>query len=338
MSAMKNFILTWLPDAQCGDEEARLRLLTVGTTPNFKCVPEMVMTAAEYRLKGWSIVPQLPGAKQPCVKWKEFQIRLPTVDEMFGWWTRWPEAGIALVLGPVSDVLVVDVDGEDAYRALVGHLGDVPKTPKVLSGSGKPYRFHLFFADPKIETNAKFCPWCPTLEFRGKGGIVVLPPSVHRSGRRYRWADGAEIDEIELPEVPAPILRELRARNRRRTCHPSSTPMAATSSTSPRPGLARQVLNFDRLASETQKFLYSVYANGGDWNCRLFRAACDLAGNGIAKEMATSLLLAGARPWNNEETQHALATIESAYSQHRYPAERRHRLARRAGARNRRRG
>lgn len=323
MSVMKDFILTWLPDAQCGDEEARLRLLTAGIKPDFKCVSDMVTTAAEYRLKGWSVVPQLPGAKQPCVKWKPYQTRLPTVEELVDWWTRWPDAGIAVVLGPVSNLFAVDVDGEDAHKALVRNLGGVPGTAKSLSGSGKRYRYHLLFSHPPIETNAKFCPWCPTLEFRGHGGIIVLPPSRHKSGGRYRWADGASSYEIDLLEVPAPIVRALRARTQQRKPSSASVFRTVATSTSTQLGLARHVPNFRTLHIATRSFLYGEYADGPDWNCRLFRAACDLAGNGISKETATSLLLAGAQPWNAEETQHALTTIESAFSEQRYPAERR---------------
>jgi hypothetical protein len=70
--------------------------------------------ALGYRDRGWVVVPQLPGAKQPCLKWKEFQERVPTVEEMTRWFTHWPSAGLALVLGPVSGVFVLDVDGPEA--------------------------------------------------------------------------------------------------------------------------------------------------------------------------------------------------------------------------------
>jgi hypothetical protein len=107
-------------------------------------------------------------------------------------------------------VFVVDVDGTEAWKALLARLGEEPLAPKVISGSREPHRFHLFFRHPDIVTGAKFTPWHPKLEFRGHAGLVVLPPSVHKSGRRYSWLDGQSIDDLPLPEVPALIAHELR--------------------------------------------------------------------------------------------------------------------------------
>lgn len=46
--------------------------------------------------------------------------------------------------------------------------------------------------------------------FRGHGGYVVLPPSWHKSGERYRWLKNRSPFEMRLPEVPEVILEELR--------------------------------------------------------------------------------------------------------------------------------
>jgi hypothetical protein len=112
----------------------------------------ILSVALSYRDRGWVVVPQLPGAKQPCVKWKEFQERVPTEEELTRWFTRWPSAGLALVLGPVSGVFVLDVDGPEAHAALVARLGSEPVAPKALSGSRKPCRYHLFFRHPDLLT------------------------------------------------------------------------------------------------------------------------------------------------------------------------------------------
>ena len=87
---------------------------TAAQQPGQSEVP--VNVAVSYLDRGFSIVPQLPGAKSPCVKWKEFQDRRPTKDEVLGWWTRWPEAGIAIILGEISGLFAIDVDGEGATR------------------------------------------------------------------------------------------------------------------------------------------------------------------------------------------------------------------------------
>ncbi len=165
--------------------------------------------AREYLGRGWGIVPQAAGAKKPRVKWKVYQERLPRGDELAHWYGRWPEDGFALVLGPVSDVFVIDVDGEEAHRALLDRLGVEPGGPKALSGSSRPFRYHLFFRHPAVATRAKATPWHPQLEFRGKGGVVILPPSVHKSGRRYAWAAGRSPAEVSLGDVPPAVLAAL---------------------------------------------------------------------------------------------------------------------------------
>src|SRR6516165_8277235 len=129
---------------------------------------------------------------------------------MQSWFRSWPDAGLAVVLGPVSDLFVLDVDGPEAHAALLKQLGAEPHVPKAISGSQKPHRYHLFFRCPGIATKAKATPWHPQLEFRGKGGIVVIPPSFHKSGHRYAWAEGRSPADLPLPEVPSPILAALQ--------------------------------------------------------------------------------------------------------------------------------
>ena len=137
--------------------------------------------AMAYLQRGWSIVPQMPGSKTPRIKWKKYQEELPAESDSAGWFDQWPDAGLALVLGPVSDVLVIDVDGPEAHAVLLERLGSEPVAPKAISGSHEPHRYHLFFRCPNLLTRSKQTPWHQKLEFRGKGGIVIIPPSLHKS-------------------------------------------------------------------------------------------------------------------------------------------------------------
>src|SRR4051794_23090508 len=47
--------------------------------------PAAIEVALGYYRRGFSIVPQLPGAKHPCVKWKPYQDRQPSPDELEKW-------------------------------------------------------------------------------------------------------------------------------------------------------------------------------------------------------------------------------------------------------------
>jgi hypothetical protein len=51
----------------------------------------MLEVALAYRRRGWGVVPQLPGKKHPCVRWKPFQDRLPQEGELRNWFARWPK-------------------------------------------------------------------------------------------------------------------------------------------------------------------------------------------------------------------------------------------------------
>lgn len=257
---------------------------------------------------GFSVIPQIPGEKKPPIRWKEFQDRRPTVEELSYFFCEFPDAGLAVVLGPVSNLFVVDVDGADAYEALLKYLGELPRAPTVMSGSGEPFRFHLFLRHPPIDTKAKSTPWHEKLEFRGKGGLVVLPPSLHKSANRYRWAEGLSLEDVPLPDTPAAVIEALQAATHPRQADEDMAAVRIVESP-----------NIYGISLNTQHFLRGLYANGPRWNDRLFWAACDLCGNGIPLERALPLLLAGAQPWTRTEEENARRTIQSAYSEQRLP-------------------
>jgi len=308
MGAVSELLMQLVEDAREGDCTAHDTLVGDGWG---HLVSRSFGAAADYLRRGFSVVPQLSGAKMPCVKWKEFQQHRVEYDQLCTWYNRWPEAGVAVILGPVSGLFVIDVDGQEAHEALLGELGRTPRTPTARSGSRKPYRYHLFFKHPDAPTNAKFTPWHPKLEFRGKGGIVIAPPSLHKSGHCYTWAKGRGLDDVDLAEVPEPILLALRAKSERVACSPiavSCSPLLRVNSPA-------------GLAYHTRLFLEGEYANAvGSWNTKLYNAACDLAGNGIPKKQALQWLLTGAAPRSEEDRAMAIATIESAYSRPRSPA------------------
>jgi hypothetical protein len=250
--------------------------------------PPGLTAALNYLRLGFSIVPQLPGKKHPRVKWKQFQERPPTEEEVRCWFRRWPPAGVAVVLGAVSGLFAIDVDGEQADAALRERLGGEPAAPKVLSGSGKPCRYHLFFRAPGLPTRAKITPWHPNLEFRGDRGVIVLPPSLHMSGNCYAWAAGRSLDDLPLPELPAPVLEALAERAAR-------DGRAAAKATARRPAVPAA-----GLAGLQQRALESLAAagkavagQGGD--AKTYRAACRLVhGFGLSPEQALPVL----KEWN----------------------------------------
>jgi Bifunctional DNA primase/polymerase, N-terminal len=138
-----------------------------------------------------------PGKHPRLAGWQGLASTDPA--EVQSWWRRWPAANVGLATGTRFDVLDVDGPGGEAeLRALV-QAGVVPRAgPLARTGGGG---WHLWFAPTGLGNRGGFC---PGLDWRGRGGLVVAPPSQHPLGRCYRWVrpPGAE-----LPAVPA----ELRA-------------------------------------------------------------------------------------------------------------------------------
>lgn len=283
-------------------------------SPTIKNPSNSLPSALEYLHRGFSIVPLRPGEKRPLIKWNPFKERHPSEEEVQDWFHQWPDAGLSAVLGPISNLFVVDIDGPDAHNALVENLGEIPNVPMSISGSRKPDRYHLFFQHPDMATGAKYSPWHPELEFRGTGGLVTLPPSLHPSGHRYEWADGKSLEDLELTEPPPKILEALRDRERQRANFRndlSQIPAARQRS---------QRIELFRASQTTRDFLIGRFKNGPQWNTRLFNAACDLCGLGIPVETAGPELLKGAAPWSESDRHQAIHTIDSAFSQLRSPA------------------
>lgn len=273
---------------------------------------DMMDRALRYHDRGWIVLPIKAEEKKPRVKWKRYQSERPDREQVVDWWTKWPDANIGVVLGPVSNLLVVDVDGEEPHRILIDLCGEIPLAPTVKSGSNDPYRYHLYFMHPEgIETGASKTPWnkrddANKLELRGHKGILVLPPSLHKSGKRYAWVNDRSLRSVDPPELPPPLLDGLLA---------SLTPEnGATSGDAYAPG---QAVTIDGLvvANSTADFIAGKYSEAiGSRNKRLFIAACDLHARGVPLEKAEPLLLKGAQPKTFDDQREAGDTIASAFS------------------------
>jgi len=155
--------------------------------------------ALAYAALGWRVIPLHPGTKQPIpAAWQEKGTT--DTDTILGWWdATYPDAGVGIVCGADSGLVVIDVDehgisGSDTLADLEATYGELPETPCVLTGGGGR---HLYFAYPAGVTirNDAGKRLGPGLDIRAEGGQVVAPPSMHESGRAYAW---------EASSYPAP--------------------------------------------------------------------------------------------------------------------------------------
>lgn len=104
-----------------------------------------------------------------------------------GWFSKWPLANLGIATGSRSGVIVLDVDGPDGEKALAAlerEHGKLPTTREAQTGRGR----HLYFALPEgVEIRNSAGVLGPHLDIRGEGGYVLCPPSMHISGKQYRW-------------------------------------------------------------------------------------------------------------------------------------------------------
>ncbi|MXP27912.1 hypothetical protein GRI58_03630 [Porphyrobacter algicida] len=174
----------------------------------------MLDEALGYAAKGLPVFPCNPATKRPRV---EGGLHSATTDaeQIKAWWGRWPNAMIGMPTGKRTGFWALDVDDPAAFEAGCGL--ELPGTRRCNTGKG----YHLLFKyDPYREVRnqqrgAKDGPWpmpeLPGAEVRGEGGYVIVPPSLHPNGKRYRWHDDATVTD-----PPSALLSIVRGKRKQR--------------------------------------------------------------------------------------------------------------------------
>lgn len=179
---------------------------------------QMIDAALGYAAKGLPVFPCNAANKHPLTE-NGFQDASADPETVKGWWMRWPNAMIGMPTGSQTGFWALDVDDPAAFEEACTIA--LPATRRNDTAKG----YHLFFKWDQASpvTNRQRHPkrgWpmpeLPGAETRGEGGYVIMPPSLHPSGRRYEWHDEAPIVEAPralLNAVRKPPRREQSARN-----------------------------------------------------------------------------------------------------------------------------
>lgn len=137
---------------------------------------EMLLQAAlDLSRQGASVIP-VGRDKKPLVRWSCYQQRPASSSEIKNWAKKLRPWGFAMITG--RDVVVLDVDGDQGFEALRKRGFHLPPTLRVKTPRGGA---HLYFKDPGLVTKSfiggtKSC-LLPMVDFRGRGGYVVVPPT-----------------------------------------------------------------------------------------------------------------------------------------------------------------
>ncbi len=180
-----------------------------------------LQAALAFAETGWAVLPVAANGKRPL---SGHGVHDASVEEpqIRRWWLRWPDANVGIATGAPSGLVVVDVDlergGAESLQILTCAGRELPPSLRAETGGGG---FHLFYRQPAgvaVPNTAGRLPNVseplPGIDLRGDGGYVVAPPSVHASGRTYRWSLGA--NQAPGPAAPLAVAPTSVASSRRR--------------------------------------------------------------------------------------------------------------------------
>ena len=168
-----------------------------------------VDAALAYATAGLAVFPLYERGKKPMTAHGYLDATCDRAT-IIQYWQLCPTANIGLAVP--SGLVVVDIDDRDALLRLKAEDRQLPATTRSTTGRG----VHLYYKTAAEIRNSVGL--FPGVDLRGHGGYVVVPPSIHPSGARYRW---------EVPPLPANIadapdwLLEAAAR---KPCHRARPP------------------------------------------------------------------------------------------------------------------
>jgi len=148
---------------------------------------DLLSAALSYANRGWPVLPIEPRGKRPLGRLVPHGLHDASCDEatIERWWRAEPAANVAIATGHGCDVL--DLDGQEGIDALLAAQPS-PRPEDQASGpcaTSRPGHWHVYFAPVGSGCRTGLL---PHVDWRGRGGFVVAPPSRHESGSVYEWS------------------------------------------------------------------------------------------------------------------------------------------------------
>lgn len=163
--------------------------------------------------QGYAAVPCQPGTKYPgtlnfgewypAIGWNRYCDRLPT-DIETSIWSKWPDAGVCIVMDHTLKVVDIDTDDADMRAAIMAVL-----PPSSVAKAGAKGLSLFFRGSAAIEARSFNVGKLRVLDLIAYGKQTVIPPTVHPdTGQPYRWLDEplSAYGPEDLPELPDNII------------------------------------------------------------------------------------------------------------------------------------
>ena len=184
-------------------------------------VPVCLAAALEYLRRGWSALPlcppdhaDVPGAheksctcpgKRPVWDEKPYEERLARPQELKLLWARNRHLNVGIVLGSVSGLIGLDIEGSAGEQRLAELAeGDLPATLEFTTPGGGRRLLYRWPDLPLPATAQEFL--TEPVRILGSGSQTVMPPSRHQFGGSYAWIPGHGPGDLEPPPCPRWLL------------------------------------------------------------------------------------------------------------------------------------
>lgn len=160
-----------------------------------------------YLNKGFSVIPS-DGKKVIVESFGQYSFRVPKLNEINYFKGRYKNKNIGFMLGPVNNMMVIDVD-TDLKGVLDVVEKEAPATPVAKFGKKGISKFYRMTR----KTNNMFVNkkhGC-MLEFLCSSKYTIIPPSIHPDTLSpYEWVGGSILDNIEdIPEIKLSHLQKI---------------------------------------------------------------------------------------------------------------------------------
>lgn len=206
------------------------------------------------------------------------------------WWRKSPRANIGVAVP--DDVIVLDLDdGDEGVRLLAAFDHEIPAT--VTGVTSKGYHFWFRVPDEWVGRVIPRTSIFPKIDVRAPGSYVIVPPSVHETGKIYRWKVPPTPGLTNLSDAPDWLLEAAERR-----------PDGST-------GLVKGTEDWTRVLSDG--------VEEGSRDDRLFKFACHLRAQGYERDDAEAVILLSAARCNPPfDAGQAMRKVEQAW---RYPGK-----------------
>ncbi|MFA5993847.1 MAG: bifunctional DNA primase/polymerase [Parcubacteria group bacterium] len=150
--------------------------------------------ALNYSKQGFSVIP-VGEDKKPLIRWKKYQNEKASEKQIKEWFEKFPKANVGIVTGSISGIVVVDVEAG-------GDIKDLPPTVNSRTGGGG---WHYYYKHPGFEVKNS-TRIRELTDIRGDGGYIIAPPSLHKSGKNYKWS--VSPNKTDFAKLPAWVLEK----------------------------------------------------------------------------------------------------------------------------------